>query len=60
MLLKADNTGYADADLIALTNNGLVYLFSSMKLTLNLTIPVRLHHFSVWRPTRQTIQTDVD
>ena len=23
------------------------------------TIPVRLHHFSVWRPTRQTIQKDV-
>ena len=23
------------------------------------TIPVRLHHFSVWRPTHQTIQKDV-
>ena len=33
-VLKADNTKYADADLIALTNNGLVYLFSSLKLTL--------------------------
>ena len=28
-VLKADNTRYADADLIALTNNGLLYLFSS-------------------------------
>ena len=33
-VLKADDTRYADADLIALTNNGLMYLFSSMKLTL--------------------------
>ena len=33
-VLKADNTRYADADLIALTNNGLMYLFSSLKLTL--------------------------
>ena len=33
-VLKDDNTRYADADLIALTNNGLVYLFSSLKLTL--------------------------
>ena len=31
---KADNTRYADADLIALTNNALLYLFSSLKLTL--------------------------
>ena len=31
---KADNKRYADADLIALTNNGLLYLFSSLKLTL--------------------------
>ena len=36
-LLKADNARYADADLIALTNNGLLYLFSSLKLTLALT-----------------------
>ena len=28
-VLKADNTRYEDADLIALTNNGLLYLFSS-------------------------------
>ena len=34
-LLKADNTRYADADLIALTNNGLMYFFSSLKLTLD-------------------------
>ena len=33
-ILIADDTRYADADLIALTNNGLVYLFSSLKLTL--------------------------
>ena len=32
--LKADNRRYADADLIALTNNGLLYLFSRLKLTL--------------------------
>ena len=32
-VLKADNTRYADTDLIALTNNGLLYLFSSLKLT---------------------------
>ena len=31
---KADNPRYADADLITLTNNGLLYLFSSLKLTL--------------------------
>ena len=33
-MLKADNTRYANADLIALTNNGPLYLFSSLKLTL--------------------------
>ena len=33
-VLKADDTRYADADLITLTNNGLLYLFSSLKLTL--------------------------
>ena len=33
-VLKADSTRYADADLVALINNGLMYLFSSMKLTL--------------------------
>ena len=33
-LLKADNTRYADADLVTLTNNGLLYLFSSLQLTL--------------------------
>ena len=33
-VLKADDTRYADTDLIALTNNGLLYLFSSLKLTL--------------------------
>ena len=34
-VLKADSTRYAVADLIAITNNGLMYLFSSMKLTLS-------------------------
>ena len=33
-VLNADNTRYADADMVALTNNGLMYLFSSFKLTL--------------------------
>ena len=33
-VLEADNRRYADADLITLTNNGLLYLFSSLKLTL--------------------------
>ena len=33
-VLKADSPRYADADLVALINNGLLYLFSSMKLTL--------------------------
>ena len=32
-MLKADDTRYANADLIVLTNNGLLYLFSSLKLT---------------------------
>ena len=33
-VLTADNTRYADDDLVALTNNGLLYLFFSLKLTL--------------------------
>ena len=33
-VLKADDTWYADADLITLTNNGLLHLCSSLKLTL--------------------------
>ena len=33
VVLKADDTRHADADLIALTNNGLFYLFTSLKLT---------------------------
>ena len=32
--MKVDNTRYADADLIALTNSGLRYLFSNLKLSL--------------------------
>ena len=34
-VLKADNTRYADADLVALTTNGQLYLFSSLKITLS-------------------------
>ena len=33
-MLIADNARYADADLVALTNYGVLYLFSSLKLTL--------------------------
>ena len=33
-VLKADDTRYTYADLTALTNNGLLYLFSSLKLPL--------------------------
>ena len=33
-MLIADDTRYVDTDLIALTNNGLLYLFSRLKLTL--------------------------
>ena len=33
-VLKADDTRYADADLIALANNGLLHLSSNLKLTL--------------------------
>ena len=57
-VLKADSTRYADADLIAPTNNGLMHLFSSLKRTL--AGQMVEHNFSVWRPTHQTIQKDVD
>ena len=30
-VLKVDNTRCADADIVALTNNGLLHLFSSLK-----------------------------
>ena len=33
-MLKADDSRYVDADMVSLTNNGLMYLFSSFKLTL--------------------------
>ena len=52
-VLQADDARYADGDLRALTNNGLLYLFSSLKLTLDgqtverSTILGGLHHFSV-------------
>ena len=48
-----------DADLVALTNNGLLYLFSSLKLTLA-GQTVRLHHFSVERAIQQHFQMHVD
>ena len=35
-VLKADDARYADADLIALANNGLLHLFSSLKLTMGI------------------------
>ena len=38
-VLKADNTRYADADLVALTNNGLMYLpIHLLGRTLNMSI----------------------
>ena len=58
-VLKADNARYADADLIPLTNNGLLYLFSSLKLTLSI-IQVMLHHFLVWQAIHRNIKRDVD
>ena len=33
-MLKADDSRYVDADMVSLTNNGLMYLFLSFKLTL--------------------------
>ena len=51
-MLKADDTRYPDADLIALTNNGLLYLFTSLKSTLaanypgNATSPLVLASYS--------------
>ena len=51
--MKADGTRYADADLIALPNNGLLYLFSSLKLTMagqmveHVNYPGKLHYFLV-------------
>ena len=33
-VLKSDNARYVDADLVAIANNGLLYLFSGLKLTL--------------------------
>ena len=50
-MLKADNTRYANADLIVLTNIRLLYLFSSLhwlNKRWNMSIIlVRLHHFTV-------------
>ena len=42
-VVKADSTRYVDADLVARTNNGLVYLFPSMKLTLAGQMVVRVN-----------------
>ena len=51
-VLKAANTSYTDADLIALTNNGLLYLFSSLKLTL---AGQTVEHFSVSRDDKYAV-----
>ena len=63
-VLKADATRYANAYLIALTNNGLLYLFSSLKLTL---AGQEVEHFNypgqrslVWGAIHQHIVKDVD
>ena len=36
-VLKADNTRYAYADLVTLTNNGLLYLFASFEVNIGWT-----------------------
>ena len=64
-VLKADDTRYANADHVALTNNGLLYLFNSLKLTLAnrwdmSIIQVRLQHFLVWRTIQWITKGDVD
>ena len=65
-VLKADDASYADADLISLTNNGLLYLFSSLKLTLagqeveHVNYPVMLHHSLGWRAIHRIIIGDVE
>ena len=65
-VLKADDTRYADGGLITLTNNGLLHLFSSLKLTLagqtveHVNYLVRIHQFLVWRAIHQHIINDVD
>ena len=65
-VLKADDTRYTDADLIALTNNGLVHLFSSLKLTLagqmveHVNYPGQATSLLDLATTHQTIQKDVD
>ena len=62
-VLKADDTRCADADLIALTNNGLLHLFSSLhwldrRWNMSIIL-VRLHHFLVCRAIHQHIMKDV-
>ena len=65
-VLKADDTRYVDADLSVLTNNGLLYLISCLKITLagqmvELSIILAtLYHFLVWRAIHQHIPKDVD
>ena len=66
-VLKVDDTRYVDANLIALTNNGQLYLFNSLKLTLagqeveHVNYPGHAtHHFLVWRYIHQITKEDVD
>ena len=66
-VLKADDTRYADADLIALpqqrTHIALFQSEAKTGWTDGGTCQLSrsdYNHFSVWRPTHQTIQKDVD
>ena len=43
-LVKADGTAYANADLITLTNNAMLYLFTNIKYSLNGTEIESLNH----------------
>ena len=59
-VLKADNNRHAYADLVALTNNGLLYLFSSLKLTLagqtmeHVNYPGQATSLQCWYPDTNT------
>src|ERR1700733_2780053 len=43
-LLKADNTAYANADVVSITNNGLMYLFSQISYSLSNQLIEALFH----------------
>jgi len=43
-LVKNDNTPYEDADNVALTNNGILYLFTNISYKLNGTLVESLNH----------------